>query len=195
MEVSVRSSSIFGITLYILLLPFYVYGFLRWYQWREHPFFLLRYAYPEGLGIVIISIVIHHIHIVCHALGDLHDDKYNSVMKILFSISLSLAFILYGLVYYRANLIFLTWRLYQTRLREMGITSSTISTFNATSPRQHWSSKVLLAIAYTGGCLHFLFRLVSLSWLNYVLWFINYLIIFIIIIVVQVNHVKELIDC
>ena len=87
------------------------------YEWREHSFFRLRYSYPTGLVLIFFALIIAHFHLTHYMLDDLgYIEKESDLDHALYGISLSIGYIIYGLIWYRANLIFLTWKQYQSKL-------------------------------------------------------------------------------
>eukprot|EP01083_Nonionella_stella_P083238 230085_1 len=202
-----RASSIFLISLYILLFPIYVYAGSKWYQWRHHAFFRIRYSYPDGFILLLCTITVTHINLIHNLLDDIGiiywAPRADNAANILLQLAFTLTYTTWSLTFYRANLIFLTWKQHQTRLYQMGIATVLDVDMNTKSkcvpcgrlPRRHCTSYALLALASGGSVLYLC---LSLSWLyplTGVLWFIHYAILIGLFIVVQCKKVKELLGC
>eukprot|EP01083_Nonionella_stella_P169869 576931_1 len=193
--------TVLSVVVYVVLLPFYIYGFKTWYQRRTHILFRLRYSYPEGLFLIIITLLLVHASLLRDVL---HIDPLHNYYIIFTSVSLSSVSMIYGVIYYRATLTFLAYKQHQSRLCQMGITNTdgTLickeNDFNTTSPRKHVISRVSLIVYITCAVSVLVLRLLDTfiaTMILSVILTLEIVIAVIIFLIVKKNKVRELIGC
>eukprot|EP01084_Bolivina_argentea_P251973 422828_1 len=184
---SLSWNSIISLVTYPILSPFYIIAFKKWHSIRNDWIFSLRYSL-ESLILVFTSIFITHICVIrslLYDLGYVNDKKLADMSAIVYT----LYWIIFCTVYYRTNLILLSFRQSQARLNQIAITLI---------PRKHCSSYILLSIVICGAFFNLIFLLVRSRlayWIWAIQWFFMYLVGIILFIVVKCKRVKELFGC
>eukprot|EP01084_Bolivina_argentea_P252259 423382_1 len=190
---------IIDLVLYVLLLPFYIFAFYKWYEWRDHCMFRYRYA-KEGTYIILIAIIETHVLILQHILHDSETIPFPSLYNDIFdAINYVLFWCIYFLIWYRANLIFLTWKQYQRKLNQMKInihlTENTCTENVIQSPYKHFTSKLLLILMISGAII--ILSLYLTPFRNFIIgvYIINYIVGIITLLAIKINKVKEMMNC
>lgn len=161
--------SIVLITLSLVFIPFYCYGFMKWYQFRSH--FVIQNRYPMEMVIVILCLILTNTIVTIHRiLIDLHFNvESNNISIIIGGFTIGLSCFSTTMVYYRAHLIYL--ECVQNRLSLQDTHSFNLSTVDSTSksmfrticcyicnnnkgpiiPEKHWTSRALLLFTILEG--------------------------------------------
>eukprot|EP01084_Bolivina_argentea_P097126 174616_1 len=186
------------VIIYPILVPFYVYAFIKWYEWRNHCLFRLRYSF-EAMIIIISFVLMFHVSMIRSLLDELiYYDTYPLWMTISASMIYTLIWIAHSTVYYRSNLIVLTWKQYQTRLQFK--TASNVNTnpknnnIVHVSPHKHWSSIILLIVIICGAIAYFICDLTNFYSFEWYLWYFNFIVAIIVFLTIKITKVKELIS-
>eukprot|EP01084_Bolivina_argentea_P134229 236798_1 len=175
MKMGLHWNSLFSVIIYPLLLPIYVYGTIKWYKWRYHSLFRYRYSFDAAVIVLMLYIVLH-ITIINTTLSDLKLISANTD-RIFAAIVYALWWIVYSMIYYRTNLIFITWKIYQSQLNDVKQ--------GQILPRRHCTSQFLLIFTFLGALVIFVFYISVFIYFSVFLWWLNYLLGIIIMITVK----------
>eukprot|EP01084_Bolivina_argentea_P162352 282563_1 len=183
------------LVLYPLLLPLHVYGSIKWYKYRHHSLFRYRYSL-DSAAITLILFILLHFNIINFILSDLNLITHQSD-TICGGIIFSLWWIVFSMIYYRINLIFITWKMYRSQfniIKQNDIPNAE-KVDNFLPMRRYCSSQFLLGFAFLGSLIMFILWITPFKPLWSLMWLINYVIGIIMVIFVKWKNVRELIGC
>ena len=176
--------------LWIGTIPLYIYGFIKWYQFRDH--FLIRKRFPNITYCLATSAIIEHIlSTVIFWLFYYHED--DAIIKFILTDIEAVAFTALSLILYRGFLLYLQWKKYQQVIQDKSKSkrSNSISTVaNASNPWEHPLAQGFVMFIIFGTIL-----IILKDWLypqlSIIVWTIAMIIGFILIFVLYYFNVQE----
>ena len=145
---------------------------------------------------MILCLILIHMNIIISISSDLQMTNNNNNVTITTRIKDIIQWLMYNYIYFRTNLLSLSYKQQQARLHKMGIEVKQIQTFSALSPRKHWSTRLLFIMRAIGG----LSMVATVPFQVYeivatICWIYMFLMAIIIFIALKIKRVKDAMGC
>eukprot|EP01084_Bolivina_argentea_P183615 316815_1 len=107
--------AIYVTCLYATFIPFYIYGLIKWYQFRRHFLIIKRFPMISNCIVVvtIISMNVQMVRVWYYNTPRVGGYNHTFLWGVFVSIPQCCSFLLFALVIYRVLLIYLRWKQYQ----------------------------------------------------------------------------------